>query len=641
MVYDMAETFEKALLAYKAGDLPKALATAKAASRTERKQAGPLHMLIANIQMKLGDSVNAAESFAATAKLMPDKRAMLLKYAATLFITAKRPDRLADIGVQAALLNLDDGDFLISVGEGLFAANAVDALNTLLPKLDMRQGRGLQLAANHYSATRQFDVLKAIVDQRFAENPDDSFVAVNHFTLCRTVLDFPAMRAWIARLEAVDDPFIASVILRESALSRVFWCDDPDVLARPSIDSLASAQFQLKRAGPRRDIRASGEKLRIGYISSDFYVHATMVLLYDVLLAHDRQRFDVTLFCHTPAGPAQMQKNWDPVLQAEIVTIRDKTDEDVVAEISRRGIDILVDLKGHTLGGRLGIINGSDAPIKVAYLGYPGSVAGVELDYAITDPVVTPDFAKPYFAEKLCRLPESYQSNGCVTRTLPKSMQRTDHNLPQDRFVFASFNAALKIMPETVDLWVRVLKAVPDSLFWLLCNGDMQRDNLRAEFARQGVALERILFAKPENYVDHIDRVGLADLALDTFPCNGHTTTSDLLWGGLPVLTKKGRSFAARVSESLLLAIDLPELVAENDEDFVAKAVAYATGPDAITQLKSRLAANRGTKPLFDTPRFTHHLERAYEMMAERARAGLAPDHMDVPALPARTDGFL
>ncbi|MBB4955499.1 tetratricopeptide (TPR) repeat protein [Agrobacterium vitis] len=637
----MADTFEEALLAYKAGKLTDALTAAKAARDRQKDNAGPLHMLIGNIEMKLGDNLNAADSFLAAARLMPDQQSVFLKYAAQLLITAKSFDRLASIGLQAALLNVDDSDFLIAVGEGLLAAGASDALNLLLPKVDMRQGRGLQLAVNHYSATRQRLTLKALVDQRYAESPDDSFVAVNHFISCRSLLDFPAIRQWIARLSAVDDPFIASVLMRETALSRRLWCDDPALLARPDIDSLGSSRFQLKRQGPRRAIRPKGEKLRIGYVSSDFYAHATMVLLYDVLLAHDRQRFEVTLFCHSPADAAQAQKNWPPAIQANVVTVRERSDEEVVAEISRRGIDILVDLKGHTFGARLGIINGSDSPIKVSYLGFPGSVGGIELDYALTDPVVTPDCDASGFAEKLCRLPECYQSNGSITRALPQPSRRAENGLPDDRFVFASFNGSAKIMPETVDLWARVLVAVPDSLLWILCAGDAQQKNLTAEFARQGVAPQRILFASQKHYAEHINRLGLADLALDSFPYNGHTTTSDLLWAGVPVLTKKGKSFASRVSESLLRAIDLPELVAEDGDDFVAKAVRYATEKGHLDAVRARLAQNRAIRPLFDTERFTRHLEQAYEMMAERARAGLEPDHIDVPALPARVEPFL
>lgn len=637
----MADSFQTALNAYKAGDLPNALRLALAAVEREKKQAGMLRMLIANIQVKMGDQLNAAENFRLAAKAMPDRQAEFLKFASKLFIAAGRLQPISEIGLQAASLNVDDGDFLVSVFEALLALGVVEGIDAFLPRLDMRQGRHLQFAINYCQKVRKTAQLKTILDQRYSENPEDSFVAVNYFTFGRSILDFKVARQWVELVKNPDEPAQQEIFLRELALLRRYWCDDEALHARPSIDAMAAAQFHSNRALARRTIRPAGEKLRIGYLSADFAVHATMTLLYDTLLAHDRQRFDITLFCTTPAGAAQAQKNWHPTLQGEVVVLRDMTNQQAIEEISRRDIDILVDLKGHTADARMAIVSGSDAPLKVTYLGFPGSVRGVELDYAITDAIVTPDSVKPHYTEKLCRLPETYQCNSSTSRAQIKPANRAEYGLPEGVFVFASFNAPAKISPATIDLWVRTLTAVPDSLLWILCSGELARANVKDELVRLGLAPDRILFADGLDYPTHISRVGLADLALDTFPYNGHTTTSDLLWGGLPVLTKKGQSFASRVSESLLSAVGLPDLVAADEDDFVAKAVAYAADPASIVQLKARLAANRSMMPLFDTERFTRHLESAYEMMAERARAGLVPDHIDVPALPARMVPFL
>jgi predicted O-linked N-acetylglucosamine transferase (SPINDLY family) len=637
----MADPFQTALNAYKAGDLPEALRLALAAVEREKKQAGMLRMLIANIQMKMGDQLNAAENFRLAAKAMPDRQAEFLKFASKLFIAAGRLQPIGEIGLKAARLNLDDGDFLVSVCEALLALGVVEGIDAFLPRLDMRQGRHLQFAINYCQKVRKTALLKTILDQRYAENPEDSFVAVNYFTFGRSILDFKVARQWVELVKNPDDPALREILLRELALSRRYWCDDEALHARPSIDAIAAAQFHSNRALARRIIRPAGDKLRIGYLSADFGVHATMTLMYDTLRAHDRQRFDITLFCTTPAGAAQTQKNWHPTLQGEVAVLRDMNNQQAIEEISRRDIDILVDLKGHTADARMAIVSGSDAPLKVTYLGFPGSVRGVELDYAITDAIVTPDSVKPHYTEKLCRLPETYQCNSSTSRAQIKPANRAEYGLPEGVFVFASFNAPAKISPATIDLWARTLTAVPDSLLWILCSGELARTNVKDELVRLGIAPDRILFADGLDYPTHISRVGLADLALDTFPYNGHTTTSDLLWGGLPVLTKKGQSFASRVSESLLSAVGLPDLVAADEDDFVAKAVAYAADPASIVQLKARLASNRSMMPLFDTERFTRHLERAYEMMAERARAGQAPDHIDVPALPARMVPFL
>ncbi|HBF32897.1 glycosyl transferase [Rhizobium sp.] len=641
----MRDTLETAMTAYKAGDLHGALRMALAAVVKDKARAGMLRMLIANIQMKLGDQLNAAENFLLAANAMPDQQAEFLKYAAKLFIAVGHWTGIAEIGLKAALLNSDDGDLLVSVSEALHRLGRQDDVGLLLPKLDMRQGRHLQLAINYCQEAKKTAELKAILDKRYAENPEDSFVAVNYFIFYRGILDFPVARQWSALVKRLvkhpDDPALQELFLRELALSRRYWCDDEALFARPSIDVLAATQFHSNRTRPRRTIRPAGQKLRIGYVSADFSVHATMFLIYDTLLAHDRERFEITLFCTTPAAAALAQAEWSPILKSEIVSLRDVTNEQAIEEISRREIDILVDLKGHTAGARMAMISGSDAPLKVTYLGFPGSVQGVELDYAITDPIVTPDSSQPYYTEKLCRLPESYQCNSSQHRAKPQPTKRADFGLPDGRFIFASFNAPAKITPETIDLWARVIVAVPDSLFWILCSNDLARENFKAEFQRLGVAPERIVMAEGLDYAQHISRVALADLALDTFPYNGHTTTSDLLWGGLPVLTKKGQSFASRVSESLLNAIGLPELVAEDEEAFVAKAKAYAANPERLAILKQRLAENRFIKPLFDTERFTRHLELGYEMMVERARAGLAPGHLDVSALAPRTLPFL
>jgi predicted O-linked N-acetylglucosamine transferase (SPINDLY family) len=637
----MVDTFEAAVGAYQAGDLQDALRKSRAALATDHARAGMLHMLIANIEMKMGEHLKAAESFTIAADAMPQKQAEFLKYAARLFITAQRIDRLAEIGVKAAQLNLDDDEFLVSVCEALLRQGLTDNIGDFLPKLDMRQGRHLQLAINYYRKTQKSAVLKALLDRRYRESPEDSFVTINYFTFGRSVLDFTATRKWAELLKTPDNPALKEVFMRELALSRRFWCDDEALHMRPSIDAMASAQFRSARTLDRRAVRAAGQKLRIGYLSADFCAHATMILLYDVLLLHDRERFEITLFCITEPDAALVQKQWHPCLQTEIVSLRTMTDQQAAEEISRRGIDILVDLKGHTTGARMGIVSGSDAPLKATYLGFPGSVRGVELDYAITDQIVTPDAAKPYYAEKLCRLPESYQCNGSLSRAKPNPTTRADYDLPDDRFVFASFNVATKISPATIDLWARVMASVPESVLWILCIDTFIEQNFKDEFERLGVIPDRIIFAKRRDYAAHISRVGLADLALDTFPCNGHTTTSDLLWGGLPVLTKRGNSFASRVSESLLSAIDLTELVAKDEDDFLAKAVGYATDRQRLAHLKATLLAHRAIKPLFDAERFARHLEQAYEMMAARARDGLAPDHIDVPALPARLQPFL
>ncbi|MDQ0455187.1 O-linked N-acetylglucosamine transferase, SPINDLY family protein [Rhizobium paknamense] len=626
--------------AYRKGDFALALRHARAATTTDPEVAGKVWMLIANCQLKLGEKLESAKAFRQAAVFAPQQKAEFLKFAARLYVMERRPDLLATIAPEAGAANAGDGDFIYEMANMLLGAGIHPALEALVPLLDMRNNWHLQAVITHYQLTRKPEKLRPLIEQRYGESPDDSFIAMHYFMFCRSSLNFTGARRWLEMMKTPEDPLTAEILYRDQPLSRRYWSDDEAVLnsASGTIDHLVASHGTPM---PRRAIRPSGEKLRIGYISSDLTLHATMYLLYDVFVAHDRSRFDITFFCHTPASQAAIQSTWDPVLQAEIVPVRQMISTEIAEEISRRGIDILVDLKGHTTGHRLGAVAISDAPVKATWIGYPGSVRGAGLDYHITDPIVTPDAAKPWYEEKLCRLPETYQGNCSVTKPRPKPQRRADHGLPEDTFLFASFNSPAKISPETMALWARVLEAVPDSLFWILCAGAEQQANLAAEFARLGIPRQRLIFAEGSAYADHISRVGLADLALDTFPYNGHTTTSDLLWGGLPVLTRRGRTFAARVSESLLTAIGLPELVAEDETDFLARAVALAGNREALATLRARLQENRARMPLYDTERFTRHLERAYEMMAARARQGLAPDHIDVPALPPRHSAFL
>ncbi|MDO1581023.1 O-linked N-acetylglucosamine transferase family protein [Rhizobium oryzicola] len=382
-----------------------------------------------------------------------------------------------------------------------------------------------------------------------------------------------------------------------------------------------------------------GKKIRIGYLSSDLWPHhATMKLFRAVLKMHDPERFDVTLFCYTPEehlGEDIDRSDW-----GRIVTIRDMSDAEAAQAIRENEIDILVEMKGHTRNSRPFILNHKPAPIQAAWLGFPGTTVNVDLDYIIGDHYVLPDRSKPHYWEKFCRLPESYQPNDPYSRPQSELFTRQDANLPEDAFVFASFNATRKISLENINLWIRLLKATPNSVLWMLCKDQKAHDNILRKFAEAGIDRKRIVFTGVVPYEAHLSRLKLADLGLDTFPVNGHTTTSEQLWAGLPVLTVKGTHFASRVSESLLQSIGMPETIADSQEDYLKRAVDLYENRDKVKLLKQRLEDNRWIKPLFDVERFTRHLEKAYEMMVERAKAGLEPDHIDVPALPAREKPF-
>ncbi|NKN39466.1 glycosyl transferase [Agrobacterium sp. a22-2] len=632
----MKGSLEKAVRDYQAGRYDAALSLAKSAIIPGNPASvGPL-ALIGNIHLKTGDQLAAAEAFAKAGAFAGDKAASFMKLAVRLYLSLGLTEAVLKIGPRAAQLNPADADLAFTVANLLFSNGRRGELEPLLANLDRGNPQHMALMINHFRLSGRFDELYAFLSQALAATPGDPFLLSTRFTVAREVCDFETMQAYETLMAEPDRPEAEQLLLREAPLARILWSEDEEINSRPSQETRKFTAGRLGQPAPRRPFSAPGTKIRVAYLSNDFFGHATMTLFREAMASHDPDKFDIVLLCHTERHAATQQASWPEALRRCIVPVAHLSDAQVVETIRDLGIDILVDLKGHTMGARLEIVHLSDAPVKATYLGFPGSVTGVDLDYVIADPVVTPDSSQPFYSEKLCRLPETYQANTALARPLPQATTRADHDLPEDALVFASFNATYKITPRTLKLWADVLNAVPDSVFWILCRAEIARRNLGAALADKGVAPSRIVFAGNLPYAEHVSRLPLADLGLDTFPYNGHTTTSDMLWAGLPVLTKKGTAFASRVSESLLKAAGVPELVAQDDADFVGRAVQLAKDPFALAALRQRLDRNRFLAPLFDSDRFTRHLERGYEMMAERARAGQAPDHLDVPALPSR-----
>ena len=426
----------------------------------------------------------------------------------------------------------------------------------------------------------------------------------------------------------------------EDPLFHLMWCGDERLnsLVRhmPAGKPFTPEARAARRARPHR----FGDKIRVGYLSSDVSdQHPTMILFQGVLEAHDPERFEITLFCHTESDLAATDLGFRK-RYSNLLVIRD-LDDDAAAELIRaRGIDILVDMKGHTRDARVDLVNRGLAPVHVAWLGFPGTCYGIDCDYIVGDPIVLPDGSEPHYHELFCRLPETYQCNDGKTRPRPEPPPRASLGLPDGAVVFGSFNKQAKITASVAALWARVLSAVPDSVLWMLCQPGPARENFTAHMQSLGIAPSRIIYMPRADYAEHMARMGAADIALDTFPYSGHTTTSDCLWAGVPVVALKGTNFASRVSESLLTAIGLPELVAHDEQAFVDTAVMMARSPLRRRALKARLEQNRLRMPLFDTERFTRHLETAFEMMVERASKGLPPEAFDVPALPPRQGPF-
>jgi predicted O-linked N-acetylglucosamine transferase (SPINDLY family) len=321
----------------------------------------------------------------------------------------------------------------------------------------------------------------------------------------------------------------------------------------------------------------------------------------------------------------RLEKSFD-----HFIEVNNKSDMEI-AQLSRAlNIDIAVDLKGFTQDLRTGIFAHRVAPIQVNYLGYPGTMGADYMDYIIADKTVIPVESQSYYSEKVVYLPDSYQVNDRKRLISEKQFTRQELGLPETGFVFCCFNNNYKILPSTFEGWMRILKAVDGSVLWLFKDNPWVVENLKKEAQKQGLDRQRLVFADHMPLSDHLARHRQADLFLDTLPYNAHTTTSDALWTGLPVLTLMGRSFAGRVAGSLLNAIDLPELITNTQVEYEALAIELAMSPNKLADIKSKLMANRLTAPLFDTPLFAKNIEAAYIKMMERYQADLQPEHISI-----------
>jgi predicted O-linked N-acetylglucosamine transferase (SPINDLY family) len=358
--------------------------------------------------------------------------------------------------------------------------------------------------------------------------------------------------------------------------------------------------------GPERS-----ERLRIGYFSADFHNHATMYLMARLFELHDRSRFAIHIYSYGPDRDDEMRRRLSAAVD-RFHDVRSLSDAEVADLARREGIDIAVDLKGYTQDTRLGIFAWRPAPVQISWLGYPGTLGVPFIDYLVADPTLIPAEQRRHYSEKIIYLPDSYQVNDDHRPIAASPSCRADLGLPDRGFVFACFNNSYKISAQEFDIWMRLLHRVEGSILWLLAASGIAEANLRREAERRGIAADRLVFAPRLPQAEHLARHAAADLFLDTFHVNAHTTASDALWAGLPLLTMAGKGFVARVAASLLRAIGLPELIVETPQDYEQRALDLATDPVRLAALRERLAANRATMPPFDTARTTRQLEAGF-----------------------------
>jgi predicted O-linked N-acetylglucosamine transferase (SPINDLY family) len=373
--------------------------------------------------------------------------------------------------------------------------------------------------------------------------------------------------------------------------------------------------------------RVKDQKIRLGYFSADFRSHPVASLIAELFELHDRNQFEIIGFSIGSDDADEMRLRLKGSFD-QFIDVNELSDQEVAHLARDLKIDIAIDLGGYTQDCRTSIFSYRAAPIQVNYLGYPGTMGSRYMDYIIADPILIPPENQNYYSEKIIYLPHTYQANDRKRKISTVPLKRAAFDLPENGFVFCCFNNNFKLTPYTLDSWCRILKAVEGSILWLYEGHEKTKLNLINEFMKRGLAYERLIFAKRVPSDEHLARYRLADLFLDTLPYNAHTTTSDALWAGTPVLTLIGRSFAGRVAASLLNAIGMHELITKSAAEYEAKAIELGNHPEKLKEIRRQLQANRDTTALFNAPLFTQDLELAYAQIYQRYQDDVAPEHL-------------
>jgi len=577
-----------------------------------------------NALKALGRVDEALASYASALALAPEHARFRYNRGTVLIEMQRYPEALADLD-RAVVLDPREASYWLNRGSARFELRCfAEALADFDRAIALDRGK---VQAHVFRATslrelgRPDEALAALATALVLE-PGLPYVAgewVQQKLACCDWIDLD--RAIGSLSDAIDRGERASVPFPLLALS-----------SSPTQQRACARAFVAARwpATPGSGWRSGGlahERVRIGYFSADFHDHATSQLLAGVLEHHDRARFEITALSFGPEADDPWRRRVAAAVE-RFVDVRADTDAAIVARARALELDIAVDLKGHTQHARTGIFAARAAPLQVSWLGYPGTLGAPYIDYLIADATVIPPTERELYDEKVAYLPHSYQPNDATKAIATDAPTREASDLPATGFVFCCFNQSFKILPRVFDAWMRLLRAIDGSVLWLLESNAAAARNLRREAAARGVAPERLVFAPRTPLAAHLARHRHADLFVDTTPYNAHTTASDALWAGVPVVTCAGTTFASRVAASLLRATGLPELVAADLAGYESLALALARDPARLAAVRERLAATRAVEPLFDTAHFARDLERLYTAMVARQRAGLPPDHL-------------
>jgi protein O-GlcNAc transferase len=469
-----------------------------------------------------------------------------------------------------------------------------------------------------FAALRQYDRAFADYDRAVALKPALPYAAGFRLFVKLHLCDWTNLDAEAARLLSMiraggtlSWPFTLLPI--SSSLTDQLQCATRYIQAQATFSPICQGEIHTH------------DRIRVAYLSSEFREHAVACLTIGLFEHHDRSRFEITAISTEPQSDSDFCRRiaaaFDRFVDASV-----QNDQEIADLVRRLEIDILVDLNGFTRSSRLGVFARRPAPIQVNYLGYAGTMGAEYYDYIIADSAVIPREHFEFYREKVAWLPDSFMANDGARPIADQTPTRRELGLPQQAFVFCCFNQSYKIESTIFDVWMRLLRAVDGSVLWLKENDATAVRNLRLEAERREVSPQRLIFAAPvPSNAEHLARQRQADLFLDTLHFNAHTTASDALWAGLPVVTCSGSTFASRVAASLLKAVGLDELITNSLEEYEALALRFASDDSLLASVKAKLAHNRDRYPLFDTPQFTRHIETAYTTMWERYRKGEAP----------------
>jgi protein O-GlcNAc transferase len=577
-----------------------------------------------NILAELGRPQDALASCDRVLALEPDHLEGVLARANILQKLGRNGEALEGFG-KALAVNPQNADALNSRGYLLYQLRRYEEALASYDRalaIDPDHVDALNNRGNALQDLRRYPEALACYENVLAAKPDHAYALGNLAKTALTICDWTRAAEIRGKLPAHVEAkrIIAPLVL-------LTYLDDPPLQLQCARNCMQDLVRTLPRPLARRNqVAAPNRKIRIAYLSADFRRHPVGNAIAELFHSHDRSRFEVLAISFGPDDESE--------IRARIVgsfdrfhDVRFKSDWEIASLIHAAEVDIAVDLMGHTDGARPGILAYRPAPVQVSYLGYPGTTGAAFIDYLIADPTVLPLTQQPFYTEKIVHLPDCYLVNDSHQRRISdRTPARRELGLPEDGFVFCAFTQNHKIVPDVFEVWMRLLRALEGSVMWLSRWNDLAMANLRREAAARAVDPSRLVFAPPlDSLPDHLARHRRADLYLDTLPYNAHTSASNALWAGLPVLTCKGDSFHGRVGASLLEAMALPELVTHSLDEYESMALRLTRNPELLRGLRHRLEQNRPASPLFDTNRFRRNIEAAYRTMWELAQQGDLP----------------